>query len=116
MKDESDEPVQQRFADLMRFADWALPTTLARIEKRKSSSREEICAFYEGVVPKMDEALEYLNQFPLSEIPRPAMPIYYIALSLAEVAPYVEWFEGQNKSPSVNQSTLDFTLVDEPRP
>jgi hypothetical protein len=108
-------PLPERFRDLERFLDWALPTTAARVAKRKASSPAELKEFYAGAIDRMDDVLGYLNEFPLTEIPAGARPLYDIALSLAEIAPYVEWFGGESRSPTTRNSGLELRLVGEPR-
>lgn len=72
---------------------WALPTGSERSGKRLSSTMEEINAFYNAMLPRMDEILEYLSQFPIDELPEDVRRLYYLALSLAEIAPAVELFK-----------------------
>lgn len=72
--------------------EWALPTEEARVRKRLSSSMGEIRAFYDAILPHVEEMLVYLNQFPLDEMPPEAMRLLYLCFSLAEVSLAVEWW------------------------
>ena len=84
-------PVQ--FSDLEPFArEWALATTTERNRKRLSSSMDEIKAFYDAMLTRIDAVLTYLNQFPLDDMPQDARRLFDLALSLAEVAPAVECY------------------------
>lgn len=69
---------------------WALLTQNERSKKRRSSSMEEVRAFYDAVLPRTEAIIEYLNQFSLDRIPEEARPLLHLAFSLAEVAPFVE--------------------------
>ena len=44
------------FADLEPFAEWAIPTERARYAKRLSSTMDELQAFYDAALPRMDAA------------------------------------------------------------
>jgi len=80
------------FADLERFAAWALPTETERSEKRISSRMEEISDFYAAMHARMGEILEYLKGHDADEMPDEAKQLLHLALSLAEIAPAVEWY------------------------
>lgn len=87
-----------QFEDLEPFVRaWALATERERNRKRLSSTMEEVQAFYETMLPRMEAVIEYLHQFSLGNMPEEAKRLFYLALSLAEVAPAVELF----KQPSV---------------
>jgi hypothetical protein len=84
-----------QFEDLARFADWALDSERARNRKRLASSMQEIRTFYDALLPRVDEALEYLNRFPLDALPAAERNLLNLTLSLAEVANAVELFKTQ---------------------
>ena len=81
------------FAKLEPFADWALPTETERNKKRLASSMDEMCALRAALLPEFDRVMEYLNGFALDAIPKEALPLLYITLSLAEIAPAVEIYK-----------------------
>jgi hypothetical protein len=82
-----------QFSELEPFAtEWALATTTERHRKRLGSSMAEIKAFYDRMLPRMDAILTYLNQFPLNGMPASGRRLFFLALSLAEVAPAVECY------------------------
>ena len=58
-----------QFADLEPFVDWSLPTENTRLEKRLTSTMDEIRAFYDAFLPRATEALTYLNDFALNDMP-----------------------------------------------
>ena len=86
----------KQFEDLEPFIGWSLAKERERIKKRTSSTIEEIRAFYDAILPKMKTILAYLNQFPLNQIPEDAKRLFYLTLSLAEVANAVELFGEPN--------------------
>ena len=80
------------FSDLEQFAHWALPTSVERNKKRIESSMSEINAFYNAMLPRLEKAVAYLDQFSLQEMPQDAQRLLFLALSLAEVSIAVELF------------------------
>ena len=80
------------FKDLERFAAWALPTETERSEKRISSRMEEISEFYAAMHPRMNAILPHLSRYDVNELPEDAKQLLHLALSLAEIAPAVEWY------------------------
>ncbi len=94
----SERLLPESFQDLDPFATaWSLATERERNRQRLSSTMEEIQAFYNALLPRMEAVVAYLNQFPLDSMPADAQQLLYLTLSLAEVAPAVELF----KQPSV---------------
>ena len=87
------------FNSLEKFVDaWALPTENQRHAQRLSSTIAELKNFYDAILPKIDEILAYLNDFPLDKLPPKAQALLLLTLSLAEIAPAVELF-GQPEVP-----------------
>lgn len=83
----------EQFKELEPFVGvWALATERERNRKRLSSTMEEIRAFYDAMVPRMEAIMEYLNRFPLEQMPEEARRLFYLSLSLAEVANAVEFY------------------------
>jgi hypothetical protein len=82
----------EEFKDLERFAAWALPTESERSEKRLSSRMEEISEFYAAMHARMSAILPYLSRYDVNDMPEDARQLLHLALSLAEIAPAVEWY------------------------
>lgn len=74
------------------IGEWGLPTLSRRIEKRLNSSIEELKAFHDAIVPRLEEIIDYLNQFPLDAIPEEDKPLSYATLAALEVEnPVNKW-------------------------
>jgi hypothetical protein len=78
------------FADLERFAEWVMPTEAARYEKRIASTMEELQAFYDAAFPRIDDALAYLEKFPLDALPEDATRLLWLFCALAHASFPVE--------------------------
>lgn len=74
------------FADLKPFVDaWGLDTAAKRLEKRTGSTLEDIEAFYRAIVPRLEEIVEFLNTFPVEQIPAEHLPLSHAALAALEI-------------------------------
>ena len=62
------------FRDLAPWLDWALEPERARTEKREASSMAEIRAFYDAVLPRLEEMIRYLEDFRDDDMPSPRQP------------------------------------------
>lgn len=83
-----------QFADLLPFLkNWSLQSQMARTEKRLSSNMEELTDFYNAMLPRMQEILDYLDQYSLQDMPEDANELLNLAYSMAEIAPAVEMFQ-----------------------
>ena len=57
-----------------------------RLRLRIESSAEDRRQFYEAILPAAEQALEYLGQFSLDELPPEASRLLQLMLSLAEIS------------------------------
>ena len=88
------EPVlPEGFQDLAPWLDWALEPERKRTEKREASSMAEIRAFYDALLPRLEEMIRHLEGFRDGDMPVPQRRLYLIALSLVEVANLVELYK-----------------------
>jgi hypothetical protein len=71
---------------------WALATERERTARRQAASMSEIKAFYDAMVARLKEILNYLNDFPQEDIPPDVQRLFFLSLSLAEIAPAIENF------------------------
>ena len=89
------------FADLEVFvADWSLATQRERERQRSASTAGEITTLYQVLLPRLDAMLEYLNQYELDRLPADAKRLFYLSLSFAEIAPFVECYKGEPRVPN----------------
>jgi hypothetical protein len=95
-----------QFADLEPLASgWALATQRERERKRAASTVDEMRSVYDTLLPRLEPMLDYLNQFTLDNMPEDARRLFYLTLSFAEVAPYVECYGGQPSVPNSFEET-----------
>ena len=81
-----------QFHELEQWRAWSLATEQERSARRQASTMEDIKTFYNAMLVRMEEVLPYLEQFSVDEMPQDATRLFYLTLSLAEVAPAVEQF------------------------
>jgi hypothetical protein len=82
------------FADLERFADWCIGSESARYAKRLASPMAELQSFYDAITPRAAEAIAYLDQYPLDDMPQPALHLMHLLFSMITVSFAVEcWRE-----------------------
>ena len=97
------------FADLEPFAEWALPTEHERYGKRLSSTMDEMQAFYDAALPRLEDAASYLEQLPLDDLPEGALHLLLLCYSLINVSFPVEAWH-QPRVPDSGASTLDVVI------
>ena len=85
------------FHELEAYLEWSLPTERERIAKRVSSPMDEIIDFHAATSARLEEIIEYLNQYHYAEMPEAAQRLCDMALSHVEVCNLVEMY----KNPAV---------------
>jgi hypothetical protein len=97
------------FEDLQPFAaKWALPTEYERAASRRSSTPNELGAFYNASLARLPDIIQRVDAYSLGHIPEADRPLFYIALSLAEVAPHVELYKSDPRVPFAFQEDRMF--------
>lgn len=81
-----------QFPELEPFLNWALATERERTASRQSSAMSEIRAFYDAMVPRLEEILNLLAKYSPEDPPSEVQRLFLMTLSLAEIAPAVENF------------------------
>ncbi|MGI9326702.1 MAG: hypothetical protein ACR2PZ_15900 [Pseudomonadales bacterium] len=71
---------------------WSLPTMAERSARRSASNMEDLQAFYDAMLPRLDEALAYLSKVSIAEASTESKRLLDLTKSLAEIAPAVELF------------------------
>ena len=94
-------------------ATWCLPRESERWAQRLRSSMEELQAFYDAVFPRAEEAIVYLDKFPLHELPDDAHRLLQLLYSLVMVSFPIEIWR-QPRIPDTG--TASFELKLEPGP
>ena len=110
-RDEHDppRPVLAQFADLQSYAEWALPTERERYQKRIASTMDELQAFYDAAFPRMEEALTYLEQYSMDDLPDDATNLLWLYCALVTVSFPVEVWR-QPRRARRHGSTFDAVL------
>ena len=99
------------FSDLERFSDWCLATEPERYAKRLASSMAEMQDLYDTCFPRLEDAIAYLDRFPLDELPDDARSLMHLMQSLVMASFPVEVW----KQPRVPDSGAAYlNLVQEP--
>jgi hypothetical protein len=94
------------FSDLEPFADWAVPGETARYTKRVASTMDELQAFYDAAFPRMEDALEHLEQYDVASLPDDAKRLLWLYCALVTVSFPVEVWR-QPRVPDSGASSFD---------
>jgi hypothetical protein len=80
------------FENLECVSEWSLRTETERIRHRQASSYAAITGFRDAVLPELPRIFEYLNAKDLQTLSVRDENLLFLTLSLAEVAPAVEFY------------------------
>jgi hypothetical protein len=97
------------FSDLELFADWAIHGERARYEKRVNSTMDELQAFYNAALPRLDDACRYFDQFAVDDLPDEGVNLLWMMCSLVTVSFPVEVWR-QPRVPDAGASSIDAVL------
>jgi hypothetical protein len=79
------------FAELERYAQtWCLVTETERWNARMASTMPEMREFYDAFFPRLEEAIDYCDKFPLDDLPDDVLNLLHMIYSLVMVAMSVE--------------------------
>jgi hypothetical protein len=79
------------FASLEPFAEtWCLATEPERYGQRLASTIVEMQDFYDAIVPRAEEIMAYLDQFPLEALAEDATNLLHLVYSMVQVSFPVE--------------------------
>ena len=87
----------------------AMPPRLAeraRYDKRMASTMEELQAFYDAAFPRLEDAMAYLDQFAIDELPDDATRLLWLFCALTTASFPVEVWR-QPKVPDSGSSSFD---------
>ncbi|TDI61561.1 MAG: hypothetical protein E2O92_02995 [Alphaproteobacteria bacterium] len=88
----TDISLPKGFEDLQSWSGWCLPTMVERRDRRANSTMEEIQAFYDALLPRLDDILAHLSATKLDQMDTKSEALMNLSLTLAEMAPAVEQF------------------------
>lgn len=91
--------VPKGFEAVAHLGKWAADTTDERTALRQTSTKAELIDLYDTVLPHMEKILDACDAFPLGALPETHRGLYNIALSMAEIAPHVEFYKGDPQVP-----------------
>jgi hypothetical protein len=94
------------FADLEPFAGFALPSERERYARRIDCKMDELQAFYDAAFPRLEEAIAYLDRFPLDALPDDAQNLMWLYCALVTVSFPVEVWR-QPRVPDSGASSFD---------
>ncbi|WP_068079777.1 hypothetical protein [Novosphingobium rosa] len=80
------------FADLLPFTDWCLASETERNIHRHTVGMPRILAFRDAILPRVDDIVAYLERNRLEDMPESDLPLMHMLLSLAEIAPAIEFY------------------------
>jgi len=85
------------FADVEPFASkWCRASEPERYAERMASSMEEMQDFYDAFYPRVEEAIDYCDKFPLDDLPTDALHLLYLIYSLIMVSMPVDvWHQAR---------------------
>ena len=99
-----------QFSNLEPFAkDWCLASEPERYAKRLSSTMDQMQSFYDAIFPRAEEAIVYLEKFPLDELPDDALRLLQLLYSLILVSFAVEIWR-QPYIPDTGTASFDLKL------
>jgi hypothetical protein len=94
------------FADLEPYTDWCLASEAERYAKRLSSSMDEMQAFYDAALPRLEAAMAYLDGLELNDLPDDAGQLLLLCYSLVNVSFPVEVWR-QPRVPDSGAAAMD---------
>src|SRR6266700_3068228 len=90
----------EEFSPLRPYVEkWALATEYERAAERRRSTTEELKSFYDTALPLLPAILERADKYPLGQVDGVDRPLFHMALSLAEIAPHIEFYRGDPRVP-----------------
>ncbi len=94
------ESLPSKFQELAPYVkEWALATENARHKKRSSCTPEELRDFYDTMLPHIEGILDYLDTFPLGQLPQAEQNLLNLALSMAHAGLFIEVYRGKTYVP-----------------
>lgn len=87
----TDRALPPNFEDLEPFVEyWLRDTNDERWQQRSRASMDDIRRFYDAMLARAEDAIAYLDQFPLDDMPEDATRLFKLLLGVAQAAIAVE--------------------------
>ena len=103
----ADQPLPEGFEDLQHFVEyWVRDTNDERWQQRSKAAMPDIQAFYDAMLARAEDAIAYLDTFPLDRMPEEATRLFKLLLAIAHAAMAVE-MHGQ---PRVKRSKFPYSI------
>lgn len=87
---QADFPLPAGFEDLAHLAEFALPTERERHAKRLATPIETLDEVYNTLLPRVVDAISYLDQFPLADLDAAQTNLLRLTFVFVEVSTAVE--------------------------
>lgn len=98
------------FEDLQGFVDyWMRDTVHDRLQQRSSASMADIQTFYDAMLARAEDAISYLDGFPLDAMPDDAERLFKLLLGLGQAAMAIEMHGQPLAHNSVFPNTITVT-------
>jgi|SRR5579885_305108 len=95
-----------QFAELEQFAEWIVADERGRHLKRIAAPIEDLRRFYDAMLPRMEEIMGLLKQYPVEAAPPPEVRnLYLLALAFMEASHPIELRWARTTNAGAFQST-----------
>lgn len=98
------------FQDLEQYVDkWALSEFMDRYAMRATSPFDEVKAFYNAVLPRMDDIMAHIDQYEMNAMPPQAFNLAMLGMSFMDVSPAAELFDQSDVPWGFDWSRMTYT-------
>ncbi|MXZ81562.1 MAG: hypothetical protein F4Z15_09480 [Gammaproteobacteria bacterium] len=80
------------FASLEPYVGWSLESERERVDRKLASSPDEIRSFYDTMMGRINEVLDYLDKQWGEDMSAPDQRLQLLLLSLVEISTFVELY------------------------
>lgn len=103
----TDKQLPARFSDLEPFlAQWAVTGKSARHRRRLESTPEERQAFYDAVLPRIQDMVRFIDEEPMQQLSDARRRLLQLALSLIEVSMTIEIYNADSEREHAKTASL----------
>jgi len=94
------EKLPPPFADLEQsFGRWVIDNEPERARMREAASADELRAFYEAVLPRVDEMMRYIEDYAIDQWPQEIRSLWDFVASFIGAAVTIETYGSQKQIP-----------------